>query len=116
MPCDSRTVMHTVYKPENLRFLLRAASALGWKIVHASADGELVAVETPSFSTIEVTGSGRTSVTRGSEQEAGLLMQTYAREVFEEWAASSPDTYEEIDRETGPSPSITYNLKTRGGY
>lgn len=116
MPCDSRTVIQTAYKPEGLRFLLRAASRLGWKVTHASADGECVALESLTGQTVEVSGSGALSVARAAEREAGALMRAYAQGVFEDWAASSPDLYEEVDREiefdgNASVSTVTYNIK-----
>lgn len=106
MPCDSRTTIKAAYTAQGLKHLLRAAERLGWKVQHAESDGSLVVVESPAGAIQLTPGRCDTVAT----QEAGRLLQEYARSTFEEMVESNPDIYEQVRED---EDSATYLVKGR---
>ena len=108
MPCDTRSTIRTVYTREGLRHILIAAERLGWRTIHARADGTEATFESPRG---DITVSpGVTEAPSGAEAEAAKLMTEYAKCAFEEMVSSSPDLYEAVEE---TARTVTYNIKSR---
>lgn len=94
MPCDSISILQTVFKMEHSDKLITAAKKLGFTA--AKQRGEVV-VTLPGGDEIRCQ-EGRTFVSRYEREAAEKLMKGYAEEVFSAWEQNYSQ-FQEVSRE-----------------